>query len=426
MRILIAHNRYRSQEPSGEDRVVDQEATLLEQGNHEVRLVERRNDEIATFPAVKKAAIPLSVVWNPIAGHSLTQALDDFHPDVVHIHNLFPLMSPSVLQACHRRRVPVVATFHNFRQLCAGGTFFRDGRTCYDCAGHRGLPAILHGCYKGKAITTAPMVLANLVQRKTWQTVPSAYIFLSDAERGLFTSLDLPASRCFVKWNFIPYGVARGTPRSIVAYTGRLSEPKGIRLLMQAWDLFESRSDALGLRLAIAGAGELEDAVRHWAATRASVDVLGLLSHEECGRLLSEARAVVVPSAWPEPFGLVIAEAKTAGVPPIAPAHGSFPELICDGQDGVLFPPGDAKALADILGRVETAPDWFDALGDRAWTSAKAQFGANSNLAQLESIYHFAISHPTWREPGEVRASTSRRAISAAPVCAGRTFGPRS
>jgi glycosyltransferase involved in cell wall biosynthesis len=383
--------------------VVDQEAALLEQGGHQVRLVERRNDEIATFSAFQKATIPLSVVWNPLAGQSLTRVLDDFQPDVVHVHNLFPLMSPSVLHACRRRRVPVVVTFHNFRPLCAGGTFFRDGATCYDCAGHPGLPALRHGCYKGTAISTAPMVVANVVQRKTWQTVPSAYIFISDAERALFTQLDLPPSRCFVKWNFVPHGVARGATENLVAFTGRLSEAKGIRLLMRAWDLVESIPGIDGLRLAIAGTGELEGVVRSWAATKTSVDLLGLLSRQQCAALLSRARAAVVPSAWPEPFGLVIAEAKTAGVPPIAPAHGSFPELIGDGRDGVLFPPGDAEALAGILRNVATSPEWFDALGKNARVSAKAQFGRDSNLAQLESIYEFAIGHPARRafdQPG--------------------------
>ena len=110
----------------------------------------------------------------------------------------------------------------------------------------------------------------------------------------------------------------------------------------------------------------------------------------------------MVPSAYPETFGLVVAEAKAAGVAPIAAAHGSFPELIADGVDGLLFPPGSVDALARLLARVESSPAWFDQLGSAAKAAARVQFEPADNLVQLESIYRFAIEHPTWREGGSV------------------------
>jgi glycosyltransferase involved in cell wall biosynthesis len=394
VKVLIAHNRYRSQEPSGEDRVVDQESAALEAAGFEVYRHQTHSDDISDFSALKKAVVPASVVWNPFAARTFTRVLDEVRPDVVHVHNLFPLLSPSILVASQKRRVPVVATFHNFRQMCANGTFFRSGTTCYDCAGKYGLPAVRHGCYRGSALTTAPMVIANVAQRRCWKTVPSAYIFISESERRNFSSMEFPTFRSFVKWNFVTIGPPRTAPEDLVVFTGRLSEAKGVRLLMRAWELFE-QADHPPLRLAIAGAGELQSEIQAWAATRSSVDFLGLLSREHCSQLLARARAAVVPSLWPETFGLVIAEAKAAGVAPIAPAQGSFPELIEDGVDGLLYGPNDPVALAHNLGRVAAHPHLFDLMGARARAAAQRQFTAAKTTSQLEAIYQFAINNPT-------------------------------
>ncbi len=374
--------------------MVDQESAALEEAGFEVYRHETRSDDISDFSTLKRAAVPASVVWNPAAARVFGRVLEDVRPDVVHVHNLFPLLSPSILVASQKKRVPVVATFHNFRQICASGTFFRSGSTCYDCAGNLGLPAIRHGCYRGSALTTTPMVLANIAQRRCWKTVPSAYIFISESERKNFSSMEFPESRSFVKWNFVTIGPPRTTPQDLVVFTGRLSEAKGVRLLMRAWDLFE-KTEHPPLRLAIAGAGDLETDVQAWAATRSSVDFLGLLSRERCGQLLAGARAAVVPSLWPETFGLVIAEAKAAGVAPIAPAQGSFPELIEDGVDGLLYEPNDPVALAHNLGRVASDPHFFDRMGAKARSAAQQQFTATQTTSQLEAIYQFAIDNPT-------------------------------
>jgi glycosyltransferase involved in cell wall biosynthesis len=404
MKVLVVHNRYRSGEPSGEDRVVDQENLALVEAGHDVIQFERYSDEIKQFSLLRKALIPAGVVWNPAAGHELGQTLNSLRPDVVHVHNLFPLLGPSLLQACNRRRIPVVATLHNGRLLCAEGSFFRAGSPCYKCLGHLPFAGIQHGCYRGSRVASTPMALASAVHRPAWRSALSAYIFVSGAQRRLFSALEFPPARCFVKWHFVATRPRQTKAEDLVVFTGRLSVAKGLRLLMEAWDQFEAARPGGPLRLAIAGAGELDGEVRRWAADRPSVEVLGMLSGQECATLVSRARAAIVPSAGPETFGLAVAEAKAAGVAPIAAAHGAFPELISDGVDGLLFPPGDREALARLLGKVESSAGWFDDLGIAAHEAAKRQFDPAANLAQLESIYTFAAANPRWRES---RPSTS-------------------
>ena len=394
MKILVVHNRYRSASPSGENRVVDQETKALIAAGHEVEHFERLSDDIEDFSLREKLLIPGQVVWSPSAAREIGRVLGTFKPDVVHVHNLFPMISPSVLHACRRHLVPAVVTLHNYRLICPSGDLFRDGSTCHDCVGHVPLPAVQHGCYRDSSTATVPLAVAAMTQRNTWQTLPSAYIFISAAQRGLFDSLDLPAERCFVKHNLVYPMDAEKTTEPLVVYIGRLNEAKGVPLLMEAWDRFKPKN----LRLVIAGGGPLEDEVNKWASTRPTVDAPGLLCRDECIALLARARAAVVPSQWQEPFGLVIAEAMSASVPSIAPAHGSFPELIQDGVDGVLFAPGDTDALARLFGEVENDPARWAVLGAQARLSYERRFVPDNNIRELEGIYKFAIEHPVWIE----------------------------
>jgi glycosyltransferase involved in cell wall biosynthesis len=392
VKILVVHNRYRSDSPSGENRVVDQETEALISAGHEVRHFERLSDGIEDFSLLQKAFVPGQVVWSSSAAREIGRVLGSFKPDVVHVHNLFPMISPSVLHACRRHLVPTVVTLHNYRQICPSGDLFRDGATCYDCVGHVPIPAVRHGCYRDSALATVPLAVAAVAQKSSWENLPSAYIFISAAQRSLFSALDFPRERCFVKYNLVyAMDVDRAT-EPLIVYIGRLNEAKGLPMLMRAWDRFEPKN----LKLVIAGGGPLEDEVSAWASMRPSVDAPGLLSRDECGQLLARARATVVPSRWPETFGLVVAEAMSASVPSIAPAHGSFPELIEDGVDGVLYPPGDSDALVRLFGEVEEDPTRWAAIGRRARDSYERRFEPAKNVEELESIYRFAIEHPVW------------------------------
>jgi glycosyltransferase involved in cell wall biosynthesis len=403
LKILLVHNRYRSSSPSGEDRVVDQECDALIAAGHEVRRFERFSDDIEGFSVTRKAIVPAEVVWSRSAARALRKALEQFEPDVVHMHNLFPLLSPSVLPACQSAHVPVVVTIHNYRHVCPSGDLFRSGQICRDCVGRVPVPSVIHGCYRGSSLATLPLAVANVTQRRVWRTVPSAYIFISASERDELRSLKWPDSRCFVKPNLVPPPAQTDKAlEALVVYVGRVNESKGLRLLMRAWDMFERSGPHPSLRLAIAGSGPLEGEVNTWASGKRSVDVLGLLSREQCAKVLSRARAAIIPSEWLETFGLVVVEAMAAGVAPVATAHGSFPELITDGVDGVLFPPGDPAALAGVLERVAQCPDVFAELGKTARQSYEQRFDPEWNLEKLEAIYRFAIQHPSWLGPGDV------------------------
>jgi glycosyltransferase involved in cell wall biosynthesis len=395
MRILLVHNRYRSAAPSGENRVVDQEGEALAALGHEVIRFGRSSDEIGQWSLAKKASLPARTIWSREAFRELKAALREHRPDVVHVHNTFPLLSAAVLYACRDARVPVVATIHNYKLACANGTFFRSGAVCHDCAHGLPVPGVLHGCYRESPVATAPVALAMGLHRQAWKSLVSAYILISASQRDLLSGVGLPPDRAFVRYNLIP---PRDRPRTarapMVVYAGRLDEAKGVRLLMAGWDRYLGKSGEPGLNLAIAGGGPLGDEVAEWAATRPSVEMKGTLGGDQCAELISGARAVLLPSAWEETFGLVAVESMAAGVPPIATGHGSFTELITPGVDGVLFSPGDPDALALAIADVEANPQQYEVYGEQARKTYEERFDPQRSVAELLEIYRFAIAHP--------------------------------
>jgi glycosyltransferase involved in cell wall biosynthesis len=395
MRILLVHNRYRSAAPSGENRVVDQEAEALAALGHEVMRFGRSSDEIEQWSLAKKASLPARAIWNWEASRDLRSVLREYRPDIVHVHNTFPLVSAAVLYACRNAGVPVVATIHNYKLACANGTFFRQGAVCHDCAGGLALQAVRHGCYRDSAAATAPVALAMGLHRNAWRSLVSAYVLISKSQRNLLRGVGLPADRVFVRYNLIPHRDRPQADRTpTVVYAGRLDEPKGVRLLMAGWDSYLHSSSDPGLSLVIAGGGPLGDEVRAWAASRPSVALQGTLSPQDCAAVISRARAVLLPSVWEETFGLVAVEAMAAGVPPVAAGHGSFTELITHGVDGVLFTPGDPAALGSAIADADRQPQQYETYGDLARKTYEERFDPERSLEELLEIYRFAIAHP--------------------------------
>jgi glycosyltransferase involved in cell wall biosynthesis len=398
MKVMLVHSRYRSAAPSGENRVVDTEAAALVGLGHDVVRFERRSDEIATWSRARQAALPALVVWNPAVRRDLVSALRAYRPDVVHVHNTFPLLSAAVLYACREAAVPVVATIHNYKLACASGDFFRAGTVCHDCAVGVPVPAVRHGCYRDSRAATAPVALASVAHRKAWRSLVAAYIFISASQRDLLSGYGFPPDRTFVRHNMVPaVSPALDAPpqrQDTVVYAGRLDAAKGLHVLMAGWDRYREISASPRLRLVIAGAGPLDRAVTAWASAQPDVHLAGQLDAAACARVMATARAVILPSAWEETFGLAAVEAMALGVPPVAAGHGSFTELISDGLDGALFRPGDPEALAWMLADVDIHPERYAEYGRQARKTYEQRFDPADSLRKLLQIYDYAMANP--------------------------------
>ncbi|MER7848407.1 glycosyltransferase [Kitasatospora sp. NPDC096077] len=392
MHVLVVHNRYASAQPSGENKVVDQEVALLRGAGHRVDLFERRSDSIAAKSLPAKAAVPLLVPWNPAVRAELAARLRRERPDVVHVHNVFPLLSPAVLAGCADAKVPVVATLHNYTQICPPGTLQRDGRPCTECVGGSPLPAVRHGCYRNSRLATVPLAVSLAVNRRRWWSGVERFFCISAAQRDVLARAGLPADRLAVKHNFVPEPDVRRTGAGEhVLYLGRLAEAKGVRLLMTAWDALAARG-GVGVPLVVAGTGPLEREVADWAAGRADVRYVGLYDPAQCREAVARSVAVLAPSTWLEAFGLVVVEAMAAGVPVVAAGHGAFVELVEDGVTGLLHRPGDAASLAAGVRRLTAEPEFNRELGRAARLRYEQGFSPDVGLERLVEGYRGAIA----------------------------------
>ncbi|MFD8047469.1 glycosyltransferase [Streptomyces chartreusis] len=393
MHVLVVHNRYASAQPSGENKVVDQEVELLRAAGHQVELFERRSDDIADRSLLGKAALPFLVPWNPAVRTELAARLRAERPDVVHVHNVFPLLSPAVLAACADAGVPAVATLHNYTQVCPPGTLQRDGRPCTECVGSAApLPAVRHGCYRDSRLATVPLAVSMSVNRRRWWSGVERFLCISAAQRDVLVRAGMPAERLVVKHNFVPDPEDRRSGAGEhVLYLGRLAEAKGVRLLMTAWDELAA-ADGVGVPLVIAGTGPLEQEVTAWAAGRDDVRYVGLYDTAECQKAIARSVAVVAPSTWLEAFGLVVVEAMAAGVPVVAAGHGAFVELVEDGVTGLLHRPGEHESLASCIRRIAAGPDRNQEMGRAARRRYELGFSPAVGLERLVEEYRTAIA----------------------------------
>jgi glycosyltransferase involved in cell wall biosynthesis len=373
MKVVVAHNRYASGQPSGENVIVDAEIAQLSAAGVTVLPFLRSSDEIASFSAVQKALLPLSPIRNGPSQRELAALIEREKPDLVHLHNPYPLLSPWVVRTAHQSRTKVIQTVHNYRQVCAPGLYFRDGHICTECRGKAfPLPAIRHSCYRDSKAQSAVMATALTVHRGTWRSV-ERYIALTDRIAEHLRDYGIPAERIAVKPNGIPDPGYVDGPRTGFLYAARLSPEKGLALLLEAWNRHPDGSFG---PLHIAGDGPLRGLAETAAATRGDVTYLGSLSQGEMRAEVARTACVVAASTWHDVLPTIILEALAGGAAVLATDLGGMPYLV--GDAGWIVPP-TADGLASGLAQ------------------AAASAGSLSRVARGRFEEHFAPDRLTQR-----------------------------
>lgn len=389
LRVLIVHNAYQLR--GGEDSVVEAESALLSKFGHAVEVWTRHNDDVKTMSTLSVAA---QTIWSGSTWRELVQRVRAFRPDVIHVHNTLPLVSPSVFWAADHLGVPVVQTLHNFRLMCPQATFLREEQVCEDCLGKAfPWPAIRHRCYRNSAMQTAAVAGTVAVHRAigTWDRKVTRYIALNNFCKSKFVAGGLPADKIDVKPNFVDQDAAPvWEGRRGGLYVGRLSVEKGVQTLMQAMSLFPAHD------LKIIGAGPLEDCVKDVAGA----DWLGPQPLNEVFRHLSKASFLLLPSSCYEGFPRTLVEAFSLGVPVIASRHGSLLELVEEGRTGLLFDPGRSQDLARCIEWAQTHPDEMLAMGRTARRVYEDRYTPAQNVSELLGIYDRARQQYGTARPG--------------------------
>lgn len=379
LRIMLVHNRY--QQYGGEDTVVEAEAQLLRDAGHQVDQFLVDNDNIQGLRAKLTAAA--LTTYNPRSRAALRDRLRARRPDIVHVHNLFPQLTPSIFDACLDAGVPSVMTLHNYRLGCANALLFRDGHPCEDCLHGTAFNAVLHRCYRSSGLGSA--VVASMIayhrHAGTWRDKVSRFIALTEFSREKLVAAGLPADKIRIKPNFVPDPLRDDLPSgpgSHALFVGRLSVEKGVETLLEAWR-------GIDISLRILGDGPLREELER--AAPANVTFLGHRDRGEVFREIAGAAFLVVPSIWYEGFPMTVVEAMAMGKPILASAIGGLQEIVTEGQEGLHFRPGDAADLRRAVEQVRSSPGLLEEMGTRARMRYLRRLSPESNGRLLTEIY---------------------------------------
>jgi glycosyltransferase involved in cell wall biosynthesis len=391
VKILILHNRYR--QPGGEDAVFRAEARLLASYGHSVETLEVDNEIQGSNRLIGAAQLAAGTVWSWTSHARVADMCYRHQPDIVHVHNFWMRLSPSIHAACREMGVPSVQTLHNYRLLCTGASLLRDGKVCEDCVGKTPWRGVARRCYQGSlpaSLAVSAMATFHRM-RGTWKKDASAFIALSSSARNKFIGGGLPASRVFVKPNFLfDHGEPRTRPSSskTVLFVGRLAAEKGVSTLIDAW-----KGMPEDFQLRIIGDGPERFSLESQAARLGlNVKFEGHVEPASARGAMHESRCVVAPGIWQEPFGMTVIESFAAGRPVIASRLGAPAETIDHGRSGLLAIPGNASDLKCHLHTLLEDGAAADRMGANARHEYRTKYSPERNYSQLISIYEYVIA----------------------------------
>lgn len=286
------------------------------------------------------------LIWNKEAAAKFGRLLDESKPELIHAHNIYHQLSPSILVEAKKRNIPVVMTLHDYKLICPNYLMFNNGKHCERCLNGNYFNCLLHNCYNSYP-RSALAALESWLHHKVWHVYrDNIDLFISPSNylKEKMVSAGWDASKIIVLINPAPEYQPQ-SDGSRLLYIGRLSNEKGVDVLLRALKLTTEELD-------IAGTGPDELKLKNLTKElelENRVTFHGHVAGETLEKLKREAKAVILPSIWAENMSLVLLESLAYGKFIIASASGGTPELIEDNRTGFLFKPGDAKQLAQKI-----------------------------------------------------------------------------
>ncbi len=364
---------------------------MLENAGQKIVTYRRTNWDTDGYSGLRRLSLAKRTIWASDSRREFMELLRREKPDVVHVHNTFVMISPSIYSACREAGVPVVQTLHNYRLLCPAGTFFRDGKLCEECLHNSLIRSVEHSCYHDSYSASAVVasMLAYHRARDTWRREISCFVALTQFARNKFMEGGLPGEKIFVKPNFVsPDPGARTGIGDYALFAGRLSPEKGVGTILAAWKRL-----SVSVPLVIIGGGPDHENLKAQAASEGltNVEFKGHLPREETLAAINNARFVIISSEWYETFCMAIAESFACSTPVICSRLGVMQELVENNRTGMHFGPSDSEDLARKVEWGWTHPDEMRAMGIAARAEYEAKYTAEANYPQLMEIYQRAM-----------------------------------
>jgi glycosyltransferase involved in cell wall biosynthesis len=366
---------------------MESEQDILSRNGHEHDLLMMSNHEITKWLSRLKTAI--NITYSKQSKKKMVSKLSSNNFDIVHVHNFFPLLTPSIYDACIEASVPVVQTLHNYRTICPGALLMRAGKICEKCITGSPYQAVLHRCYRNSfpgSWAVARMVAYHR-KKQTWQNKVDRFIVLTQFGKKKFVEAGIPEGKITIKPNCYidSKGVRGGTLsyRKGALFVGRLSEEKGGSTMLAAWQ------KRLALSLRIAGDGPLLDLYKN--KRMPNVDILEQLTADQVSHEMRRASFLVMPSEWYEGFPVVLMEAFAHRLPVLASRLGSMIEIVENGITGLHFEAGNPRDLAEKALWMFEHPEECRRMGENARKVYEEKYTPETNYQQLMAIYRNVI-----------------------------------
>ena len=383
MKVLQVHNYY--QYPGGEDAVVKYEYELLTANNDKVIQYIRKNKEIENYSLLQKGRLLFETSCSKRTYNEISEIIKKEKPDICHVHNTLPLVSPSIYYACKDLNINVVQTLHNYRLLCSNAYFFKAGKICEECLVKSLYHSVKYGCYRDSKLQT--FALARSIEKNkkwgTWQNKIDKYIALTEFSKNKFIKGGLPKEKLIVKPNFIfiDPGFDYNTQNHFL-FAGRLDVTKGIEVILEA-----NKNVIKNAKIFIAGNGTFKNKV----ISVFHKNYFGQLNHNELIKFIKDSIALIFPSIWYEGMPMTIIESFACGKPVIASKLGSMAEMIDDGKTGLLFEVGNSEDLAKKINWASEHPVEMKQMGMNARKEYEEKYTAEKNYEILMSIYNAVL-----------------------------------
>lgn len=380
-KILMVHNFY--QIAGGEDTVFKNEVEMLRENGHEVIEYTCSNDELKKSK-IKLLLLPLTTIWSWKTYREVKKIIKAQNVDIVHCHNTFPIISPSVYYAARNRNIPVVQTIHNFRFLCPCGVFYRNGNICEECRIKGNFkPAVKYKCYRNSKLQSFVVSMMLSLHRKLGTYKKINYIFLTEFNKQKFNRLvDINGKNIFVKPNFVKKIGEVKLPSKIFTsfvFAGRLEESKGIKNLLAQWKEMPDN-----YQLHIYGEGPLEQYVKEEIQDRDNIQYLGFQSHDVIYEDLKKSMAMIFPSLLYEGYPMIIAESMAMGCPVVAIKTGNAGDIVTRSKGGTIYDPDDEYSFSNAI---KTVIENNYKLRKKALCYYKDTLSKDKNYIEQNNIY---------------------------------------
>ncbi len=381
MRVLSIHNEYLIR--GGEEESRKAEIEILRKNGIEVIEYTENNRVVDNM---SKLRLAIRTIWSSESYQNVCKILKHQKIDIIHVQNIFPLISPSIYYAAKSFNIPVIQAVRNYRNLCINSYLYREGHICESCLAHKyPISGVINKCYRNSysasIVAASTQWFHNYINSRRHINF---YLCISEFVKNKMVEGGFPSNKLIVKPNFV-YPDPGYSPYkdNFILYVGRLSSEKGINILLDSLKNLKTSN----LTLKIIGEGDVSKLIETYIGKGFRIELLGRLSISDTYDIIGNSSALIIPSEWNEPFGRVIVEAFAKGTPVIGANVGGITELIEDGVNGFLFKNGDSLDLAKKIDYLFENKDRINELGLAGRSSFLQYYTSEVNYRMLMEIY---------------------------------------